>query len=90
MSADEIAEVRVPNWGMSAGEAAVNVWLKSVGERVVEGEPVVELEAEKTTIQVESPASGVVSGILAEVGDEVKPGQVIARIIVGIRNSGAE
>jgi len=59
-------EVRLPQWGMGMREGIVVAWLKQVGDPVEEGEPLVEIEAEKVTQTIEAPASGVVSQILVE------------------------
>ena len=57
-------EVRVPPLGESVTEATVASWLKSVGDFVEAGEPLVELETDKVTQEVPSPASGVLVEIL--------------------------
>lgn len=75
-----MVDVYVPNWGMSEGEAEVIAWARAVGDRVTAGEPIAELDAAKAVVQVESPADGVLAEILAGVGADVVPGQVIARI----------
>lgn len=56
-------------------------WLKAAGDRVVEHEPLLEVETEKVTLEVPSPASGVLSDVLADAGMMVDVGQVIARIV---------
>ena len=58
-------------------------WLKREGERVAEGEPVVEVEAEKANHELQSPVSGRIESILAEEGDEIKVGAVLAVIAEG-------
>jgi pyruvate dehydrogenase E2 component (dihydrolipoamide acetyltransferase) len=55
-------------------------WLVAEGESVSEGDIVAEFEADKATVEVESPASGTVLELLADVGDELEEGVVIARI----------
>ena len=52
-------------------------WLKSVGEPVTSGEIVAEVEADKATFEIESPADGVLLEVRAEVGDELAEGAVI-------------
>ena len=57
-------------------------WLKSEGDSVAEGEPLVEVEAEKANHELESPVSGRIESLLAEEGDELKVGAVLAIIDV--------
>jgi pyruvate dehydrogenase E2 component (dihydrolipoamide acetyltransferase) len=56
-------------------------WLKRDGERVAEGEPLVEVEAEKANHELEAPVSGWLE-IVAQEGDELKVGAVLATIDV--------
>ena len=58
-------------------------WLKREGDSVAEGEPVVEVEAEKANHELQSPVSGRIESILAEEGDEIKVGAVLAVIAEG-------
>lgn len=55
-------------------------WLKREGDAVAEGDPLVEVEAEKANYEIEAPVSGRIETILAEEGDEVKVGAVIVVI----------
>lgn len=73
-------EVLLPQWGMGMSEGTVTTWLKAVGERVAEDEPLAEIEAEKATQELESPASGVLAEILVPEGQEAKVRTVIAII----------
>jgi predicted deacylase len=50
--------MRLPQYGMGMADAEVVEWLKAVGEAVSEGEPVVVVDAAKTTVEVNAPASG--------------------------------
>ena len=58
-------------------------WLKREGENVTAGDPLVEVEAEKANHEIESPVSGRLDSILAEEGDEIKVGAVLAVIDEG-------
>lgn len=73
-------DVLVPKWGLTMDEADVLRWLKAVGEPVIEGEPILELETDKATGEVEAPVSGVLAETLVESGQTVEPGQVVGRI----------
>lgn len=56
-------------------------WFKKEGESVVKGEPLLEIETDKAVVEVESPGEGVLSGVKAQVGDEVPVGRTIAWIL---------
>lgn len=73
-------DVVVPQWGLTTDEATLIEWLKEVGDHVDEGEPLAELETDKTNTELESPFSGTVVELLVEEKAEVTPGQVIARL----------
>ncbi len=55
-------------------------WLRSEGDAVTAGEPLVEIEAEKANHEIESPVSGVLESIVAVEGDEIKVGDTLAVI----------
>jgi pyruvate/2-oxoglutarate dehydrogenase complex dihydrolipoamide acyltransferase (E2) component len=57
-------KVLLPQWGMGMSEGKIVKWLKAVGDSVKEDEPLAEIEAEKTTEVLESPATGVLTEIL--------------------------
>jgi 2-oxoglutarate dehydrogenase E2 component (dihydrolipoamide succinyltransferase) len=61
-------------------QAVVRGWLKKVGDRVEEHDPLVELETDKVTMEVPAPAAGVLREILLDSGAEAVPGAVLARI----------
>ena len=73
-------EVNVPILGESVSEATVATWLKKEGDRVNSDEPIVELETDKVTLEVNSPISGTVSSILCEEGAEVEVGALLCVI----------
>lgn len=53
-------------------------WLISEGDAVMAGEVVAEVEAEKVTIEVEAPVTGVLERIVAVAGDEIRVGATLA------------
>ncbi|HET9459841.1 MAG TPA: dihydrolipoamide acetyltransferase family protein [Sphingomicrobium sp.] len=61
-------------------KAVVRSWLKKVGDRVEENDPLVELETDKVTQEVPAPAAGVLSEILLDTDAEAVPGAVLGRI----------
>jgi pyruvate/2-oxoglutarate dehydrogenase complex dihydrolipoamide acyltransferase (E2) component len=62
-------KINLPKWGMGIEEATVIRWLKAVGDRVVQGEPIVEVETAKATQGVEAPISGTLIQILLAEGE---------------------
>ena len=73
-------EIVVPTLGESVVEATVAKWFKQVGEAVEADEPLVELETDKVTVEVNAPASGTLTEIVAEEGAEVEVGALLARL----------
>jgi len=63
-------------------------WLKSPGDRVGKGEPIVEIETDKVTVEIEAPAAGVLRDVVAGPGDVVPVGRTIA-LIYGAGEAGA-
>src|SRR5262250_2107002 len=61
-------------------KAVVRAWLRQVGDLVFEDEPLVELETDKVTQEVPSPASGVLAEIILDTDAEAVPGALLARI----------
>jgi pyruvate dehydrogenase E2 component (dihydrolipoamide acetyltransferase) len=55
-------------------------WLKKEGETVQKGQPIVVIEGEKTTFEVEAPETGILSKLIAAVGDDIQVSQPIAMI----------
>ena len=76
-------EITVPTIGESIPEATVLKWLKSVGEEVALDEPLLELETDKVTLEVVSPAAGVLKSINANEGEDVEVGTVLGLITKG-------
>lgn len=75
-----IQDILLPQLGMGMHEAEIVEWRKKVGERVAIGEILVEVGAEKTTVEVESPYQGVVTELCAAVGERLAVGAVMARL----------
>ncbi len=73
-------EITVPTIGESITEATVLKWLKSVGEAVALDEPLLELETDKVTVEVNAPAAGVLKKVLVEEGEDVDIGAVLGLI----------
>jgi 2-oxoglutarate dehydrogenase E2 component (dihydrolipoamide succinyltransferase) len=73
-------EVKVPSVGESVSEIYVGKWYKSEGEAIAPDENLVELESDKATLDVPSPAGGVLTKILKQTGETAEVGEVIAQI----------
>lgn len=73
-------DVKVPALGESITEGTLAQWLKKAGESVAADEPIASLETDKVTVEVPSPAAGVLTETLVSEGDNVEVGAVIARI----------
>jgi 2-oxoglutarate dehydrogenase E2 component (dihydrolipoamide succinyltransferase) len=73
-------EVIVPSIGEGVEELAIVAWKKKPGDRVAAGEGLVEVESDKVTTELPSPAAGILAEILAAEGDRVAAGSAIARI----------
>ncbi|GGC58953.1 dihydrolipoyllysine-residue succinyltransferase component of 2-oxoglutarate dehydrogenase complex [Siccirubricoccus deserti] len=76
-------DILVPTLGESVSTATVARWLKKAGEAVAVDEPLVELETDKVTVEVNAPSAGVIESIAAEEGAEVEPGAVLGVIAAG-------
>ena len=75
------ATVIMPALELAQETGKVLRWLKAPGDRVSKGEPIVEIETDKVTVEVEAPASGVLRDVTAREGDVVPVGQTIALIV---------
>jgi len=73
-------DVEVPALGESITEGTLAQWLKKPGEAVAADEPIASLETDKVSVEVPSPIAGVLTEQLAQEGDTVAVGAVIARI----------
>ena len=73
-------EIRVPTLGESISEATVGKWFKQRGDTVKIDEPLVELETEKVTLEVNAPAAGTLAEILAEPGATVSIGALLGSL----------
>jgi 2-oxoglutarate dehydrogenase E2 component (dihydrolipoamide succinyltransferase) len=76
-------EIRVPTLGESITEATVGKWFKKAGEPVRADEPLVELETDKVTLEVNAPSPGVLSEIVAETGQTVAIGALLGQVAAG-------
>jgi 2-oxoglutarate dehydrogenase E2 component (dihydrolipoamide succinyltransferase) len=82
-----MTQIVVPILGESVSEATVARWLRKVGEAVRIDEPVVELETDKVTLEVNALVDGVITEIIVAEGDTVAVGTVLGEIEVGAQVS---
>ena len=80
----EQVEVRLPELADAMASATVTAWLKKPGDPVAAGEPIAEVETDKTTVELEAPADGVLAEIRVEAGAEaVEVGALLALLRPG-------
>jgi 2-oxoglutarate dehydrogenase E2 component (dihydrolipoamide succinyltransferase) len=76
-------DIRVPTLGESITEATVGKWFKQAGEAVKADEPLVELETDKVTLEVNAPSAGVLSEITVKTGETVAVGALLGALSEG-------
>jgi pyruvate dehydrogenase E2 component (dihydrolipoamide acetyltransferase) len=74
-------EFKLPDLGEGLTEGEISRWLVSVGDEVAEDQPLVEIQTDKTTVEIPSPAAGEVSQILVEEGKVVPVGTIL--VVIG-------
>lgn len=78
-----MADIMTPALGESVAEATVARWTKKVGDAVKRDEMLIELETDKVSLEVVSPADGVLTEIVAAEGETVLPGALLGRVTAG-------
>ncbi len=74
------AHVIMPMLGMAQETGKVLRWLKPQGQAITKGEPLVEIETDKVTVELEAPASGILAQVMTSAGESVPVGHIIAVI----------
>lgn len=74
-------EVIMPALGMAQETGTLLRWLKREGDAVEKGEPLMEIATDKVDVEIEAPASGVLTNVTAAEGDEIPVGRAIALIL---------
>jgi pyruvate dehydrogenase E2 component (dihydrolipoamide acetyltransferase) len=74
-------EFKLPDLGEGLTEGEISRWLVSVGQEIAEDDPLVEIQTDKTTVEIPSPAAGIVTSILVEEGKVVPVGTVL--VVIG-------
>jgi 2-oxoglutarate dehydrogenase E2 component (dihydrolipoamide succinyltransferase) len=78
-----MTEIRVPTLGESVSEATIGKWFKKAGDSVRKDEPLLELETDKVTLEVNAPEAGVLAEITAADGVTVGVGALLGQITAG-------
>lgn len=78
-----MTQIVVPTLGESVSEATVAQWLKKEGEAVKADEPIVELETDKVTLEVNAPTDGVIAKITVGEGETVEVGALLGEMSAG-------
>ena len=73
--------VVMPALEMAQETGRLIAWRKKEGDRVIKGEPLLEIETDKAVVEVEAAADGILAGIKASAGDDIPVGQTIAWIV---------
>jgi pyruvate/2-oxoglutarate dehydrogenase complex dihydrolipoamide acyltransferase (E2) component len=81
-------ELKLPDLGEGLTEGEVARWLVHEGQEIGEDDPLVEIQTDKTTVEIPSPAAGVVARILVQEGDVVPVGTVL--VVIGEAGPAAE
>jgi 2-oxoglutarate dehydrogenase E2 component (dihydrolipoamide succinyltransferase) len=76
-------DITVPTLGESVTEATIARWFKAQGDAVAADEPLVELETDKVTLEVNAPANGTLAEIVAQEGEDVEIGALLGRVEEG-------
>src|SRR3954452_7548251 len=79
----EGVDITTPAGGESVTEGTILEWAVKVGDPVDDGQTVVEISTDKVDMELPAPAAGTITEILAEEGETVTVGQVIARMALG-------
>jgi 2-oxoglutarate dehydrogenase E2 component (dihydrolipoamide succinyltransferase) len=75
-----LKDIIVPPMGESISEATIARWIKKQGDTVTLDEPLVELETDKVTLEVSSPAAGILTNVLVQQGETVNVGTLIGQV----------
>ncbi len=78
-------EFKLPDLGEGLTEGEIARWLVSEGQEIAEDDPLVEIQTDKTTVEIPSPAAGLVTRILAAEGEIVPVGMVI--VVIGAEDA---
>lgn len=75
-----MAQIILPELGEGITKATISYWYFQEGEKVNQGDDLVELTTDKATFNLPSPATGTLAEILSQEGSDVEVGQTLGRI----------
>ena len=78
----------MPDFGTTSSDVTVLRWLVEPGQRIERGQPLMEIETDKSTMEVESIVSGVVREFLFDCGQSIEAGEVF--VIIEVESSSAD
>ena len=81
-------KIKMPDFGTTSSDVTVLRWLVEPGQRIERGQPLMEIETDKSTMEVESIVSGVVRELLVDCGQSIEAGVVI--VIIEVETSSAD
>ncbi|MCL6443100.1 MAG: hypothetical protein K6T83_06545 [Alicyclobacillus sp.] len=73
-------EIVIPKMGMSTVEVDILEWFVQAGDHIVPGEPLVEVESEKSTFIIQAEVAGKIHEICLQAGDSARVGDVVCRV----------
>jgi len=73
-------EIKVPEDNQEGTQMKVQNWLVGIGDFVAKDAPLVEMETDKVTMEIEAPEDGYLTETLADIGEDVAPGAIIAKL----------
>ena len=74
-------DIIMPRLGLTMEEGTIVRWHAAAGERVAQGRPLLEVETDKVTVEVEAPATGVMEAPLVSAGEKAPVGALIGRLL---------
>ncbi len=75
-----LTDIILPAEQLEGTSATLSAWLVKQGQEVAEGDPIIELETDKVSMEVCAPVAGVIHDMAAQVGDKVEPDVVLGHI----------
>ena len=76
----ELIPIVLPPDQQEGTSAAIGAWLVSVGERVLQDQPLLEINTDKVSVEIAAPEAGLMAEILKSDGEEIVPGEVLGRL----------
>lgn len=79
----DLIEIKMPSDNQEGTESVIGSWFKKIGDTINEHEPILEINTDKVTMEIPSPASGTLVKILKDSNDKINPGEVLGIIQPG-------